>query len=148
MAGRLRILVVEDEPSMRLLIERVLSRAGWEVVAVEDVEQAMPWIDSVDVIVADYFLREDRGSRLAQNARTELGIFCPPILLVTATPDALAPEERVLFTDHLTKPFQVATLVERVRALVRERRRARSGTELKAVPSSSAADVDDERGTG
>ncbi len=149
MAGQLRVLVVEDEASMRLLIERVLSRAGLEVVAVEDVEHAMAWIDSVDVIVADYFLRNDRGSRLARDARSELGIFCPPILLVTATPQAVRPEERPLFADQLAKPFQVATLVERVRALVRDRRRARSGTELKAVATdASTPGADGERGTG
>lgn len=133
---------------MRLLIERVLSRAGWEVIAVEGVDEAMPWIDSVDVIIADYFLKNDRGSRLARCARTNLGIFCPPILLVTATPDALDAEEWVLFTDHLPKPFQVATLVERVRGLVRERRRARSGTELRAVAEAALVERDDERGTG
>ncbi|MEM9074643.1 MAG: response regulator [Myxococcota bacterium] len=141
MSRKRRALVVEDEPSMRLLLERVLSRAGWEVVAVDGVQEAHPWLDSVDAMIVDYFLGRERGSSLVSLARDELGIFAPPAILMTATPDAVKQEEQELFSARLTKPFRVAMLVEKLEALVGDRPRARSGVEMKAVEDETASEA-------
>ncbi|HJK90620.1 MAG: Fis family transcriptional regulator, partial [Myxococcales bacterium] len=56
MSAAFRALVVDDEPGLRLLLERVLERAGGRVTAVATLPEARDWIDAVDVIVCDYRL--------------------------------------------------------------------------------------------
>ena len=127
-----RALIVEDEPHVRLLMERVLARAGWEVIAVEDVAAGLEWIDSVDVMVVDYYLATERGPELVRKAREELGVFTPPALLITGTPDEVPVADWDLFVGSLSKPFKVDALVDAVDQIVAPRKRARSGTRRKS----------------
>ena len=126
-----RALIVEDEPHVRLLMERVLSRAGWQVVTAADVASALQHVASVDVMVVDYHLGKERGSEVVRRARETLGTEPPPAMLVTGTPDEVPVAEWDLFAGSLPKPFKVEALVAAVEQLAKKAR-ARSGTRRKA----------------
>ncbi len=126
-----RALIVEDEPHVRLLMERVLGRAGWEVIAVADIDSALEWVDSVDVMVVDYYLRKERGTDFVRRAREDLGIETPPALLVTGTPEDVPMDDWELFVGSLGKPFKVDELVNALDQMT-NRKRGRSGTRRKA----------------
>lgn len=126
-----RALIVDDEPHVRLLMERVLSRAGWDVVAVEDIESAFPHVESVDVMIIDFYLGKERGPELVRRAQAELESV-PPAVLATGTPDEVPMADWELFTGSLGKPFKVEALVDEITQALSAKRRKRSGTRRKS----------------
>jgi len=115
------VLLVDDDAPIRRMLERTLSAEGYAVAAVADggaalaqVERSLP-----DVIVLDVAMPGLDG--LAVTRRLRAKGLAVPILLLTAR-DAI--EERVAgldagADDYLVKPFDVAELTARVRALMR-----------------------------
>src|SRR4051812_8061205 len=115
------VLLVDDDASIRRMLERTLKAEGYAVTAVADggaalagVERQMP-----DVIVLDVAMPGLDG--LAVTRRVRAKRLPVPILLLTAR-DAL--EDRVAgldagADDYLVKPFEVEELAARVRALLR-----------------------------
>jgi signal transduction histidine kinase len=76
-----RVLVVEDSPDHRLLMERALSRAGYTVVSAETGEEAMSRLLDVDVVLVDQRLPRMSGMDLLEEiARIEHG---PAAVVVT-----------------------------------------------------------------
>ncbi len=115
-----RVLVVEDEPNIRQLVEMTLTREGFEVQAEADgmrLEEAVERFRP-DLAVLDVWLTAGTdGFQLARRIRGMTGI---PILFVTAASDL---EHRLAGfkaggSDYLTKPFDPDELVARVRALL------------------------------
>lgn len=127
-----RALILDDEPHVRLLMERVLARAGWDVIAVADIAGALEHIDSVDVMVIDYYLGKERGPDLVRRAQQELGAFTPPAVLVTGTPEEVPVADWDLFVGSLGKPFKVEALVDEVTQATTSTKRKRSGTRRKS----------------
>src|SRR3954463_13790524 len=115
------VLLVDDDAPIRRMLERTLDAEGYAVAAVADggaalahVERSLP-----DVIVLDVAMPGMDG--LAVTRRLRAKGLAVPILLLTAR-DAI--EERVAgldagADDYLVKPFDVAELTARVRALLR-----------------------------
>ena len=130
-----RVLILEDEPHVRLLMERVLARAGWDVVAVEDLASALEHVESADLMIVDYYLAKDeRGPDLIRRAHEQLGLETPPALLVTGTPDEVPDEDCELFIELLAKPFKVDQLVVVANRIVRKHSAPPSSrTQLKAM---------------
>ncbi|HJL00768.1 MAG TPA: response regulator [Polyangiaceae bacterium LLY-WYZ-15_(1-7)] len=149
MSAAFRALVVDDEPGLRLLLERVLERAGGRVTAVATLPEARDWIDAVDVIVCDYRLaRGVSGADVVRAAQEKLGALAPPAILVTATPEDVTEEELGLFADWIAKPFRPQAIVDRVRVVLAGRRaRQASGTEprpdAETVPAPERAGGED-----
>ncbi len=80
-AGQKRILLAEDDDSMRAFLERAIQRAGYDVVAVDRGTSALPHIagGNFDLLLTDIVMPEMDGIELAQRAA------------------ALAPKMRVMF---------------------------------------------------
>jgi two-component system, OmpR family, response regulator MprA len=122
--SRAAILLVDDDASIRRMLERTLTAEGYEVAAVADggaalaaVERSVP-----DVLVVDIAMPGVDGLAVTRRLRGKgLGV---PILLLTAR-DAL--EERVAgldagADDYVVKPFETEELIARLRALLRRNR--------------------------
>src|SRR5919199_5503938 len=115
------VLLVDDDASIRRMLERTLAAEGYEVAAVGDggaalaaVERSVP-----DAIVLDVAMPGLDG--LAVTRRLRAKGLAVPVLLLTAR-DAI--EERVAgldagADDYLVKPFDTQELTARVRALLR-----------------------------
>ena len=118
------VLLVDDDASIRRMLERTLAAEGYEVAAVADggaalaaVERSVP-----DAIVLDVAMPGLDGLSVTRRLRGK-GLAVP-ILLLTAR-DAL--EERVAgldagADDYLVKPFEARELAARLRALLRRNR--------------------------
>jgi two-component system response regulator MprA len=118
------VLLVDDDASIRRMLERTLAAEGYAVVAVADGGAAMAAVErSVpDAIVLDVAMPGLDGLSVTRRLRGK-GLAVP-ILLLTAR-DAL--EERVAgldagADDYLVKPFEARELTARLRALLRRNR--------------------------
>jgi two-component system response regulator RegX3 len=132
-----RILVVDDEPAIVDAVAYALRASGFEVDAFGDGESALEAArsDSYDVLVLDVRLPGLSGIEICRRLRGESDV---PILILTAMD---AEVDRVLgleagADDYVTKPFSVAELVSRVRAILRRRELDRaSGGGIRRVGS-------------
>jgi len=116
-----RLLVTEDEPEMAVLLRTALEEAGYEVHVVETGERAVDAVASghYDAIVLDVMLPGLDG--FATCARIRGRGVGAPVLMLTAR---AAVDDRVRgldagADDYLAKPFSLAELLARVRALLR-----------------------------
>jgi len=118
------VLLVDDDASIRRMLERTLAAEGYDVAAVSDGGAAMAAVErSVpDAIVLDVAMPGLDGLSVTRRLRGK-GLAVP-ILLLTAR-DGL--EERVAgldagADDYLVKPFEARELAARLRALLRRNR--------------------------
>jgi two-component system phosphate regulon response regulator OmpR len=129
--GASRILVVDDDPGMRSLLEAYLGDSGFSVETAMDgaamwqaLECGMP-----DAIVLDLMMPGEDGLSLARRLRSRSNV---PILMLSARGEEI---DRVVglemgADDYLAKPFSPRELLARLRALLR-----RSHGQAAAVPS-------------
>jgi DNA-binding response OmpR family regulator len=115
------ILVAEDQTDIRELLVMNLRGAGYEVSAVGDGEQALArQLDApADLLVLDLMMPRLDGLEVCKALRAKGS--AAPILMLTAKSTEL---DRVLglelgADDYLTKPFSLAELLARVKALLR-----------------------------
>ena len=114
-------MVVEDDPEMRLLLERGLAAEGYDVRSVDNGVDALITARNEPIAgsVIDVMLPGMSGFEICRRLRDSEETF--PILLLTAR-DAV--QDRVFgldsgADDYLTKPFDFAELSARVRAMLR-----------------------------
>ncbi|HET8653352.1 MAG TPA: response regulator transcription factor [Gaiellaceae bacterium] len=123
-----RVLVVDDERAIRDAIEYALRNEGFEVESADDGESGLKAAldDPFDVVVLDLMLPRMSGTEVCRRLRTESAV---PIIMLTAKGAEL---DRVLgleigADDYVTKPFSMAELIGRIRAIIRRRDLDRSG---------------------
>ncbi len=122
-----RILVVEDEPLVRQLLALNLAHEGYLVETAEDYPSGLAGIcrpPGFGLAIIDAMIPGGDGFLLIKEARAKSIGF--PIMMLTARNDT-ASKVRGLDAgadDYLTKPFDVAELLARVRALLRRARKA------------------------
>ncbi len=118
----LKILVVDDEPSILLPLAGVLRGEGHEVATATDGTSAVAAMSatSFDVIISDVRMQKLDGFAVFRRARAELP--STQVILMTAyatVPDAVkAMQEGAC--DYLTKPFDITALLERLEKISKE----------------------------
>lgn len=119
----MRVLVVEDHPKLRSLVARALTAQGYDVDESDDGAEALRLLCEIpfDAVVLDLMLPGISGLRVLREARArDLWV---PVLVLTAR-DSVPDRVQGLDAgadDYLVKPFVMAELLSRVRALVRRR---------------------------
>lgn len=117
----MNVLVVDDNVELLDLVERSLLRDGHHVLRATTLSEARDVLQSsrVDVLVLDLMLPDGSGTDLCRALRTEGSEL--PILMLTARTRVAARVESLDAgaDDHVGKPFAVAELRARVRALGR-----------------------------
>ena len=118
-----RILVVDDEKTIRLLIADTLIEFGYDVRTAYNGAEALDvmrrWLP--DAIVLDLMMPRLDGSGFSEMLRRNLRFAAVPVLLVTATYGAREAAERIGAAAYLTKPFELDTLLEMIDQLVEPR---------------------------
>jgi two-component system OmpR family response regulator len=116
-----RVLVVDDEPAIRELVQTVLRYEGFEVAAAGDGRTALAELERFrpDLVVLDVMLPDLDGFGVQQRL-VERGHRIPVVFLTAR--DAVEDRVRGLTLggdDYLTKPFSLDELVARIRAVLR-----------------------------
>jgi CheY-like chemotaxis protein len=120
MTGGARILVVDDEPAIRLLCRVNLQADGFQVREAPDgaaaVQVAREW--QPELILLDVMMPGEDGFAVAERIRDDPGLTGVRVMFLTARAD-IGDNERVRGTGavgHVTKPFNPSSLVDEVRA--------------------------------
>ncbi len=114
-----RILIVDDEPVIRDIVQRSLSRVGFEVIQAADGQEALAIVDREEpsLVVLDILMPGlDGMAVLQQLRRTHL----VPVIMVTARSDL---NDRIAAIqagadDYITKPFSPRELEARIRSVL------------------------------
>ena len=111
----IRVLLAEDDDSMRVYLARALERSGYQVVAVDRGTAALPLIESeaFDLLLTDIVMPEMDGIELAQKASAIdpaiRVMFITGFAAVALQGGRTAPEAKLL-----SKPFHLKDLVMEV----------------------------------
>ena len=114
------ILVVDDDPHIREVIDFALQKAGFATVDAENGEQALARFHAThpDLVVLDIVMPERDGTEVCKELRR---VSTVPIVFLSSRDDEV---DRILGLelggdDYVTKPFSPRELVARVRAILR-----------------------------
>lgn len=116
-----KILVVDDEPSISMLIEFNVKLAGYEVQSVYDGEAVFDALQQFrpDLIILDLMLPKMDGFQVCRKLRSQDNLV--PIIMLTAMHD-LSDKIAGLDNgadDYMTKPFSPQELISRIQAILR-----------------------------
>ncbi len=118
-----KLLVVDDEPAIREMINFALTRSGFECIEAEDAAAAKRLISSgqPDMLLLDVMMPGQSGLDLARELRSNATTKDIPIIMLTARG---ADQDKIRgldvgADDYMTKPFSPGELVARINALLR-----------------------------
>jgi DNA-binding response OmpR family regulator len=122
MSPKKTVVVVEDDPEARLLMSRLLTRLGYEVLPAGDGETALALVrdHKPDLICLDLGLPHVSGFDVCEAVRADGDTAHIPVLVMTGRQ---APQDRALAEmlgadGYLTKPFRGAVFTDLVERLV------------------------------
>lgn len=129
-----RVLLVDDDPSLREVVRYALDRAGFDVVEAGDGKAALDRFarHAVDLVVLDVLMPEMDGLEVCKAIRRTSQV---PIVFLSSRGEEV---DKVLGLeiggdDYLAKPFSPRELVSRVKAVLRRTRPAAELTALEAA---------------
>ncbi len=125
-AEPIRVLVVDDDPGVSRLLERLLTQEGYAVSVAEDAASALAGVEShtPDVILLDVVFPGSDGFTICERLKRDPATRLTPVVLVTGMTDR---EHRIRgrqsgADDFLTKPIDTQELLARVASLARLKR--------------------------
>ncbi len=126
-----RILLVEDDPSIRETTSLGLAGAGFRVTTAADGREALLRFrqEPIDLVVLDLMLPELDGYEVCREIRRTSRV---PIVMLSARSDTVDVVVGLELgaDDYVTKPFELAELVARVRAALRRASGAEAGARI------------------
>ncbi len=123
-SGKLRVMIAEDDATMRMLLRKFIGAAGYEVAEAVDGEEALTAIaagPAPDLLVSDINMPRLNGLDLVKGVRETLGLLdMPVIMLTTETSDK---SQELAFKlgadDYIIKPFKAPLVMARINAALR-----------------------------
>ncbi|MCB1196705.1 diguanylate cyclase [bacterium] len=116
-----RVLVVDDEPHMRSLLQEIICDAGYECDVSENGEKALQMIinQSYDLVISDVKMPRMQGIELLQHVK-KTAPRCA-VLIITAFGQLKQAVEAIKIgaENYITKPFDTREIIARIKSMVR-----------------------------
>lgn len=117
----MKILVVDDEQSIRELLEFNLKKNGYETLTAADGREALQKAEGTDLILLDLMLPEIDGIEVCRRLKTAARTADIPIIMLTAKAEEV---DRIIglemgADDYVAKPFSMRELMARIKAVLR-----------------------------
>lgn len=120
-----KVLVVEDDPSVRGLLHTLLTGEGYEVATASDGLAGLVKASSSkpDLMLLDLMMPDLGGIRVLEELRDDPAMSDIPVIVVTGKLEAVPPLRGLLGDDNVfVKPFGVTELLDRVAAVTQQAR--------------------------
>ncbi|UCG77500.1 MAG: response regulator [Nitrospirota bacterium] len=139
MAKKKSILIVDDSPTVRRLVELIMSQEGYTVLTAEDGDQGLKIAseNNPSLLLVDFLMPKMNGYQFCKIVRSKDDLKHIPIILITAKGEDVAStfEERFGVIEYFQKPFEPDELVQKVNEVM-----GRSEVEtVEAAPEEVAA---------
>lgn len=154
MTAKARILIADDEPHIRRILQFLLEQEGFEVHMAEDGEEAWKAVASFqpDLVLLDVMMPRMDGFAVLEIVRAGFETARLPVILLTAKGEE---QDKVRglaggANDYIVKPFNHDELLLRVTNLLEATRREREANPLTGLPGNRAIDreIQDRIATG
>ena len=120
--GNRRILVVDDEPHIRRVLEVILGSSGFDVVLASDGMQGLDNLsrEPVDLILLDLMMPGANGLEILSKIRANPERANPPVIIPPAKGQDTDREAALAggASDFLTKPFSPKKLIARIEEIL------------------------------
>lgn len=121
-AKKIKILIVDDFPTMRMLIHDLLKPIGYDVVEAENGVMALKTLRSqkIDVVVSDWNMPNMTGLELLKAVRADAELAKTPFLMITAEAlqDHVIAAAQAGANDYILKPFTAEVLNEKIKKMI------------------------------
>ncbi len=128
------ILIIDDEPSLRKTLARILQRAGFEVTSAESAEQGIAFLETTrfDLVYMDIRMPGLAGLDALKIIHANNPTL--PVILFTAQPDLNSAVEALRrgATDYLLKPLKPDVIIERTKSILAVQQKERRKREIQA----------------
>jgi len=122
MAGE-KLLIVDDEKNMRVLLKDFFEEEGYQVQMAEDGPEALEKIDETfAIVISDNRMPLMEGMDLLKNLKQQFPEM--PVIIITAysTPKLAVEAYKLGAASYVTKPFNPEELLQKVKEILREQR--------------------------
>ena len=125
MSGRertdVKILAVDDEDSIRELLEMQLKRNGYETLTAADGKAALEQAAQADLVLLDVMLPGIDGFEVCRRLKADPSTQAIPVIMLTAKSEEIDKELGLELgaDDYMVKPFSVRELLARIKAVLR-----------------------------
>jgi two-component system alkaline phosphatase synthesis response regulator PhoP len=117
-----RILVVDDEPHIRRVLEAMLGKEGFDVITSEDGEEGLKELafGGIDLVILDLLMPGVHGLEVLSKIRSDAALARTPVIILTAKGQDADREAAIAggADDFMTKPFSPKKLVARIREIL------------------------------
>ena len=124
MSENIKILIVDDEESIREILVYNLEKEGYTTIEAADGEEALELVkkEKPDLVLLDVMLPKKDGITVCKEIRYSLGLTEMPILMLSARGEET---DKIIgleigADDYITKPFHVRVLLARIKAGLRK----------------------------
>lgn len=145
-SGHERILVIEDDPSLQVLLKLQLEHAGYGVEVAGDGEEGLRAVESIqpDLILMDVMMPRLDGNEVCRRLKSNIRTRQIPIIMLTAKGGA---DDRVRSltqgaNDYVTKPYEHRELLVRVRNLLQWGQLQRDASPLTGLPGNISIEAE------
>jgi len=140
-----RILVVDDSPTIRMVVSTILERLGYEPKVASDGQDAYEALASgevkADLVLVDFVMPRMNGYQFCRALRDNTELAATPVVLMSAKADRIRDQfvQQTGAIDAITKPFDARGLVAVVEGALKRQEEGRAGP----VPDAEAMPADD-----
>ena len=130
-AGAEKILVVDDEPDMVMVVSKFLKHSGYEVITANDGLECITKTESElpDLILLDNIMPNMNGQAVLAKLRTSKKTEGIPVIMVTALSDEedIASAQKGGAVEYVVKPFDYTVLLEKIAQALKSKRKSKAG---------------------
>jgi len=122
--GKKTILVVDDSPTVRRLVELVLTQNGYEVLSAEDGEKGLEMARQhlPSVVLVDFVMPKMNGHMFCKMLREDDNLKDVPVILISSKSEVVGHAFEASFgiVHYFTKPFEPEDLVAKIKEVIAE----------------------------
>lgn len=144
-AGKDKILIVDDSPTVRRLVELILSQNGFEIISAEDGDTGLELAREHHprIILVDFVMPRMNGHMFCKALREDEALRDVPVILISSKSEVIgqAFEESFGIVHYFTKPFEPDDLVAKINEVLNAHDQEGSTAESDHISSEHAAEV-------
>ena len=119
-----KLVIVEDSPTQRLFLKKILEKAGFEIADFPNGKEALPYIkqNPPDLIISDINMPQMDGWEFIQHLKQDPSVRDIPVIFITATfkdKESVIKGFKAGVEDYIFEPFDGEELIFRIKAVLR-----------------------------